>query len=123
MGRAYTTTGISVNFGGTATPTVGNLQTNRYIAFGTDVINPTIFFDWNGTSQFQIDATPVEQTFWLSLNTGTIYLEASGGLIHCKIGTASTLKVTDQASGTLMVLNGNTGNLQLKGTVQQNTVF
>ena len=70
-----------------------------------DVLNAAIIFETD------------ERGFLFTASNGTL------GSVICTIGTGNFLRILNGDGGTLMDINGNTGDLRIKGTIQQNTAF
>lgn len=126
MPRVYTATGIAINFGGTTIPGGGGTYlrmdgTNNFIGLSS---NDEMYIQASDNI-FDIIA-PGRNIQISSENTGTIHIYAGDSRLLINIGTASTAGLiirNDQGAGTLMRLNGDTGNLDIKGALGTGVSF
>jgi len=125
MPRAFTETGIVINFGGTSVPAGGG----TYITMG----GPSNVIQFGTSAETYIEATetdfqivsPGRNIYLSSEYTGTIHLYAGDSRLKISVGTASSaglVIVNDQGAGTLMTLDGS-GNLKVKGTLGTGQTF
>jgi len=121
MGRVYAATGIQFNFSGTTTPT----QVTEYS--GTSGTAQVYWRSFSNRFQIFTDSGSIlleadDHDIMFFTSAETIINIGSAGIIDVTIGTGGVLRALSSA-GTLMELNGNTGDLRIAGTLGTGIVF
>lgn len=113
MGQIYTTTGIAINFGGTAIP--GNNNT----AFGTG--GEIYFAAGAGGTRGLLSIDALSDNIRLETDNGNITIFASQdnnsfGTVSITIGTGAILRINKNINTKIAELDAN-GNFRVAGTV------
>ena len=122
MGRAFTTTGISIS---TANNNLSSIGSNSFNTIDGGGIKwgegDTQIYSQTGTpGTVLFDA--LDKNFRLETDSGTIHFYTNRE-VKITVGTGNLLKVVKDAGGTLMTLNGNTGDLKIAGTLGTGVSF
>jgi len=110
MGRAYASTGITVNFGGTS------IAENKNIEFTSGTYSGEIYFTGN---QLVLFTTAGDQTILIAADDGTAHV--SGAVVELTSAGAGVIRFQN-GSGTIGELDAN-GNLLIAGTIGENKTF